>query len=319
MENKPNTERLGIAELEALFATVGWYFREQFVKDIGVDAQVEIVEKNCSTGNLIAIQVKSGMSYFSETTTEHIIHRPEKRHVEYWLKHCLPVIIVLYNTDEKILYWTDINKNKLEELQRSYKIVIPKKQQLNKKNINNLKKVLDYSKLDHRFNRLLFDVSWMQLVAQNETVYVEYEDWVNKSLSRTSIRIYCDTTDTRHEVFIPTTYCPGLSSYGIVQNFLPWADFETDTEAYYQHMEDVHSSECYGGYDKETGVVIYTESFSDWYKEPEGICPVYSDGEIEGYKLVISLNNIGKSFLTLYDHLYSDNYFEKSKFSINDL
>jgi hypothetical protein len=74
MTNTPQTDRLGIAKLEELFATVGWYFREQFIKDVGIDAQVEIVESNTPTGAIIALQVKSGVSYFSEEQADCYIY-----------------------------------------------------------------------------------------------------------------------------------------------------------------------------------------------------------------------------------------------------
>ena len=62
--NNPTTDRIGVSKLETLFAESGWFFREQFVKDYGIDAQVEVVENDDPTGQLIAIQIKSGESLF---------------------------------------------------------------------------------------------------------------------------------------------------------------------------------------------------------------------------------------------------------------
>ena len=63
----PKTERLGVSKLDHFFSSQGWLFREQPVHDYGIDAQIEIVDGSGATGNLIAIQVKSGSSYFSES------------------------------------------------------------------------------------------------------------------------------------------------------------------------------------------------------------------------------------------------------------
>ena len=105
MSALPKRDRQGVSKLEFFFSSLGWLFREQFLHDYGIDAQVEIARDNKPTGDLIAIQVKSGASYFSERTEASIIYRPDNKHIEYWMRHCLPVIVVLYHPEEEILYW----------------------------------------------------------------------------------------------------------------------------------------------------------------------------------------------------------------------
>jgi hypothetical protein len=102
--NNRRIDRIGIAKLDVFFSNFGWLFREQPIHDYGIDAQVEIVVGDQPTGNLIAIQVKSGKSYFSELTDTDIIYRTDDKHINYWSTHCLPVIIVLYDPDSDILY-----------------------------------------------------------------------------------------------------------------------------------------------------------------------------------------------------------------------
>jgi hypothetical protein len=109
--NTPRTDRLGLAKLEYIFGSVGWLFREQTVEDFGIDAQVEIIDKNNSTGKLIAIQVKSGESYFSEQNENSVIYRPDTKHIEYWLKYAIPVIVVLFNPIDDMLIWAPIHED----------------------------------------------------------------------------------------------------------------------------------------------------------------------------------------------------------------
>ena len=108
-------DRIGVSKLETLFAQSGWFFREQFVKDYGIDAQVEVVENGKPTGHLIAIQIKSGESYFSESDEDVIIYRPDSKHIEYWLSHDLPVIITLFNPSEDKFYWTPVSKDTIKK------------------------------------------------------------------------------------------------------------------------------------------------------------------------------------------------------------
>lgn len=94
--------------LGVLFSKIGWLYREQPICDVGIDAQVEIVKDSKPTGQLLALQIKSGVSYFSEIENNEIIYRPDKKHVNYWMKYCLPVVIILYNPETDQFFWTDV-------------------------------------------------------------------------------------------------------------------------------------------------------------------------------------------------------------------
>jgi hypothetical protein len=317
--NDPATDRVGVSKLETLFAESGWFFREQFVKDYGIDAQVEIVEDNEPTGQLIAIQIKSGESYFSETDENTITYRPDAKHVEYWLLHDLPVIVSLFNPNEDKFYWTPVSKDTIERTKKAYKIVIPKSNVLNSENCSLLKRLYKLDVPAYRLKRLLLDLEWMNLVASEECVYAEFEDWVNKSLSRTSVKIFCDSDSGYKELVIPQHYWAGHTSFQILERFIPWADYEMDEDAYNEYMRGLYEVECYGGYDKEDNTTYYTESFDDWYEPPNGIVPVDQNGEVDTYRVILKLNDLGKSFLKIADYLYDDKSFEYRSFSVEEL
>lgn len=80
--DRSNTERIGVAAVDKLFHQLGYIFREQPISDTGIDAHIEIVHDNVVTGKLIAAQIKSGVSWFQETTEKGPSHfrglRPEK-------------------------------------------------------------------------------------------------------------------------------------------------------------------------------------------------------------------------------------------------
>jgi len=82
MNEQQKTDRLGVSKVEYFFSSHGWLFREQYLHDYGIDAQVEIVQDGKPTGDLIAIQIKSGTCYFSECTKDYIIFRTNDKHIE---------------------------------------------------------------------------------------------------------------------------------------------------------------------------------------------------------------------------------------------
>ncbi len=316
--NNPATDRLGIAKLQKVFGSIGWFFREQFIEDYGIDAQVEVVENNRPTGELIALQVKSGDSYCAEVRKGCIIYRPDKIHVEYWVKHSLPVVVVIYSPTEDKAYWCPVAEGFVTKTRKAYRMEIPKDACLDEETAPLLKKVFKLDVQRYRFNRLLLDLSWMKLVREGYTVSVEFEDWVNKSLARTPITISCETDKGRIELSIPTHYSPGFGTFGIIERMLPWADMKMDIETYRAWKEAEYESECFAEYDKETGRTYYCTTFDEWYEEPDGIVPIESTGEIDRYSVILELNDLGEAFLCLAEYLYDESDFEMRSFSIDD-
>jgi len=317
--NHSTIDRVGVSKLETLFAQAGWFFREQFIKDYGIDAQVETVTNGEPTGQLIAIQIKSGESYFAESDENEIVYRPDAKHVEYWLRHGLPVIIALYNPSEDRFFWTPVTTDTVEKTKKAYKITISKSSILTHKNCKRLKRLYKLNVPEYRLKRMLLDLEWMKLIHGGETVYAEFEDWVNKSLSRTSIKIFFDSNGHYKEMVIPTHYWAGHNSLEILEKFLPWADYEMDEEAHEEGMQEVYESECYGWYDKESGEVFYTEDFEDWYTPPDGIVPISQNGEVDTYRVILKLNELGETFLTISDYLYDGSSFESRAFSADEI
>lgn len=73
--------------------------------DFGNDAIIELVEHEEVKGICIAVQVKSGSSYCTNSTCS---IPADRAHFEYWLNHSLPVIGVVYDPSEKLAYWFNI-------------------------------------------------------------------------------------------------------------------------------------------------------------------------------------------------------------------
>ena len=299
------TDRLGVLKLADYFAKAGWLFREQLVHDYGIDAEVEIADGDNATGALIGIQVKSGSSYFSEQTDKSIIFRSDNKHINYWLQHDLPVIVVLYDDASEILYWEVVSEDTIKPAGKGWRIDVPRGNILTKESLAKLKALTQPPPYTQKLNRLRLDRAWIDLVAQDEVVYVEFEDWVNKSLPRFTVKIGCDTRDDIESKEWPTVYGPGLSFEELLAHLLPWADFAMDEDAYTSFMEERWMDDCYLEHDRETGQTYYSRPFSEYYTPPDGIVPVSENGETEGYRLIVSLNELGKAFIVVDDYCTS--------------
>lgn len=124
-QNSDRTERKGIGIAMTAFESIDFAFREQFESDYGIDAHVELITDEEPTGRLLSLQLKSGTSYLSKTTTEGYVFRTDKEHVDYWLNHSLPVLICLCDIDKKCIYWQIVNSETAVSTGKGFKVLVP--------------------------------------------------------------------------------------------------------------------------------------------------------------------------------------------------
>lgn len=111
----------------------GWIFRPQRETDVGIDAQIEPVLGGRASGRFLALQIKSGVSYFSEPTSAEdgwVYREDSQDHRDYWLNCVLPVLLVLYNPEMHVAYWQHVNANTAVNTGKGFKVVVPGTQRL---------------------------------------------------------------------------------------------------------------------------------------------------------------------------------------------
>lgn len=104
-------ERLGINALQNYAANNSQIWRETSTGDVGIDGNLEFVNSDgFATGKVIAVQVKSGPSYFKHESTNGWKFYPEEKHRTYWESFPLPVILVLHDPNANQSYWADVRQ-----------------------------------------------------------------------------------------------------------------------------------------------------------------------------------------------------------------
>lgn len=201
------TDREGVNAVEAIFVReLGWLFREQTVADWGIDAHVEVANEKEPSGRLLALQIKSGKSFFKKTGN--LVFHGKRRHLRYWISHSLPVVIVLHNPETGQTVWRRVNYGDVKyDDYENWSLEIPRDQVLNAKAREELERgVSDISV--HRRLRLALDLALIREFAEKEEVYLQIEQWPNKSLSFRGARIFYDdinkaTPDHEFGIFSP--------------------------------------------------------------------------------------------------------------------
>lgn len=109
-------------------------FRPRERRDLGIDGEIELVdesdEKRRGTGRLIAVQIKCGLSFFSEIDGDSYVYRGESKHLEYWSDFSLPVLIIICHPYTKEAYWSEFSHVAAERLDKGWKMSIPRRNRL---------------------------------------------------------------------------------------------------------------------------------------------------------------------------------------------
>lgn len=123
------TERAGVLAVASAVNRLGLIWREQPAVDVGIDGQIELVDaEGRATGRIVAVQVKSGVSYLHDGG-EHWLFHPEDRHRQYWEIFPLPVLLMLHSPADGATYWVDA-RQVLRSAPSARGIHVPKRNQL---------------------------------------------------------------------------------------------------------------------------------------------------------------------------------------------
>ena len=233
---KEDCERIGVLECGAAFQKIGFMFREQPIGDYGIDAIIETRDDKYLSGKLIAVQIKSGDSYFKEQKDNCVIYRGDIKHYYYWLNHSLPVIIVLSSPTTGELIWECVNKQTAKRCQEGWKISISRKQTIptSKEMLYDLAN--KQSEFTSRWTSLVLAKEWMLHINKKGSLILEVEEWINKSSGRGTFRLKSECEKEGEKILFEREILGfGVRGYeSVIQELFPWANIEIDKDFYYR-------------------------------------------------------------------------------------
>ena len=299
-----STERTGVYHCGEIAERNNWMFREQPVSDVGIDAHMEFIESSGKPKQLLALQIKSGSSWFKERKDEHIIFRDiNDRQYNYWTTNSLPCIVVLYNPDDNMCIWQKLTDKTIERTHggsgKSFFIKVPLAQVF----LNDLsnRKLLSFTNLPEHivnYNFLLSQKEFMQIIKDGGSVKLHSTEWVNKSSGRGETELIVDDGKNIKKYLYPYWF-PFTPYTEVFPRLFPWADFSVD-EDYYEEDDESSWREYHCYYDKEDNEwLIVGDTFEEYRRKLNPIRSIDHSGEVAEYMLVLSLNKLGRSFLTV--------------------
>ncbi len=101
------TSKTGLNFVRTIVEDAGSLFHKiEQENDLGIDGLIEFVRDGQPLGKQVAVQVKSGNSYFNSKSEQCLI--PIENHRDYWSKYPLPVIGIAYIPNLMHAHWVDI-------------------------------------------------------------------------------------------------------------------------------------------------------------------------------------------------------------------
>lgn len=306
-----STERIGVHHVGEIAERNQWLFREQPIDDIGIDAYMELTEPTGESKQLLALQIKSGSSWFKEKKDDYIIFRKiNERQYNYWTMNSLPCIVVLYNPDDGVCIWQKLTTETIEKTNdgkgNCYFVKVPLTQVF----LNNLsnEKLLSFTNLPQHitnYNFLLSQKKFMQIIQDGGEIKLHSMEWVNKCSGRGDTELIVNDGKSVKKYSYP--YWFPFTPYTMVfPQLFPWADFKADDDFFEENDKNLwREYHCY--YDKEDDEwIIVGDSFEEFRGKLNPMRSIDHSGEVAEYMMKLSLNELGKSFLNV-DRFVSKN------------
>lgn len=304
-------ERTGVHHCGEIAERNNWMFREQPIDDVGIDAHMEFIESTGKPKQLLALQIKTGASWFKEKKDDCIIFRNiNERQYNYWTMNSLPCIVVLYNPDNDMCIWEKLTPETIKKTKegngKGFFVKVPLSQVF----LNDLsnKKLLSFTNLPQHitnYNFLLSQKKFMQIIQDGGIVKLHSMEWVNKSSGRGETELIVDDGKTIQKYLYP--YWFPFTPYSMVfPRLFPWANFSADEDFFAERDETLwREYHCY--YDNEDDEWINVgDSFEEFRRKLDPMRSIDHSGEVAEYMLVLSLNELGRAFLNV-DKFVSQN------------
>lgn len=295
------TERIGVSYCALTAERNNWMFREQPINDIGIDAHMEFVEDD-KPRQLLALQIKSGSSWFKEKKDDCIIFRNiNERQYNYWTMNSLPCIVILYNPDDNMCIWQELTTETIKRTKDGAGKGLYVKVPINQSFLDELsnEKLLAYTNLPQHiqnYNFLLSQKKFMEIIQNGGEVKLHSTEWIHKSSGKGDTKLIVNDGQETKEYAYPYWF-PFTPYTDVFPQLFPWADFSVDEE-FIEESDSELWQQLHCWYDsKMADWIVVGETFEQFRQKLHPMRYLEHASEVAEYMLVLSLNELGKSFL----------------------
>jgi hypothetical protein len=106
----------GLDRISVIVHEMHCIFRELSKDDFGIDGEIEVVQEKSgskgyeTTGGIVKVQAKAGMSYVISDTPTSFASPVEKNDLQYWQACTFPVLYIVYHPQADKLYFREVKE-----------------------------------------------------------------------------------------------------------------------------------------------------------------------------------------------------------------
>ncbi len=221
------TSRLGISAADIFFSSNDWLFREQPIHDWGIDAHVEPKHEGKPTGQLIALQIKSGPSWFKSENADGVRHAISDWHMDYWLRHQLPVFIILHDPGTQSTIWQKVDRHLLKRTKDgNWYIRIPRSNVLNASSLAAFRDGLAGDVTAFRRSHLALDYPLMLKIATAGKPFLRVAEYNHKGLAMRGAWFRFDDEDKSEVDLVVERWSARRGIHAYMAYAFPWLDYK---------------------------------------------------------------------------------------------
>lgn len=258
------------------------------------------------------MQIKSGISWFKEKKNNDIIFRKiSERQYNYWTNNSLPCIIVLYNPEDKRCIWQKLTSETIKRTNNGEGMGFYVRVPLNQQFLDDFskKELISFTNLPEHvtnYNFLLSQQQFMQIIQDGGEVKLHSIEWLNKTSGTGKTELIVN--DGKNTKNYPFPYRFPFTPYSdVFPRLFPWAIFTID-EDFLEKEDEIKWRDIACYYDKENDeFLVVGDSFETFRKKLDPMRGINYAGEMAEYMFILSLNELGRSFLTI-DKFVSQNH-----------
>lgn len=199
-----------------------WAFRRLPSSDTGIDARAEILTDGWPTGRFLPLQIRS-VSPTNERHGDHI-YRGEKKHLDYWTRHSLPVWVIVVDSENDLMLWEQVEKRLCEVTEAEWSIIIPAANVLNASARLCFDEAIATDPESLMRSTFALDRLLMQEM-QDQTTFFVWDEWGDTTAIFCNLRIYIGEGQ-RREPDVRIDY--RLRTHGlheVMTKLFPWATY----------------------------------------------------------------------------------------------
>lgn len=202
-----------------------WFFRETNASDRGIDAYAESTETVDGKVRLVALQIKSGKSYFRKRGSD-FVYYGKRKHLEYWSVYPIPVFIILYDPDKELLLWQLFDEQKCKMHRVHWSIAIPRTNILNEAALATFRNAAIQQPAFTIRSQFEFDDELIGYAAETDVFFI-WEVWLNDQIPVRSLKIFIDDIRPKPDLEIDfEIYSDDIQL--IMRRLYPWATYTYD-------------------------------------------------------------------------------------------